>query len=137
MIRNCHACINLSRLHSSGFTPTLRSGSSPSSTQQRAGHIACTRMFGLYEIFKCAHFKFKVYGRKQTYTQLHKINFLFLIICVCWSLVCDLCKLCIQHATECSHSLHPLTSLGMLSVGWDPILLTPLELPLLMTNLGT
>ena len=24
---------------------------------------------------------------------------------------------------QCLHSLHPLTSLGMLSVGWDPILL--------------
>ena len=26
--------------------------------------------FGLHEIFKCAHLKFMVYGRKQTYTQL-------------------------------------------------------------------
>ena len=26
-LRSCHACVNLSRLRSSGFTPTLRSGS--------------------------------------------------------------------------------------------------------------
>ena len=29
MVRSCHACVNLSRLHSSGFMPTLRSRSSP------------------------------------------------------------------------------------------------------------
>ena len=55
MMCSCHACVNLSRLRSSGFTPTLHSGSSPSPTRQRAGHIACRRTFGLYEIFKCAH----------------------------------------------------------------------------------
>ena len=52
------------------FTPTLRSGSSPSPTWQRAGHIACT---SLHEIFKCAHLKFTVYGRKQT--DIHTHNF--------------------------------------------------------------
>ena len=29
----------------------------------------------------------------------HKVNFLLLVSYVCWSRVCDLCKLCIQHAT--------------------------------------
>ena len=52
----------------------LRSGSSPSPTRQRAGHIACTTnkpsTFGLHEVFKCAQLTFTVYGRKQTYTQL-------------------------------------------------------------------
>ena len=38
MVHGCHACVNSSRLRSSGLTPTLRSGSSPSPTRQRAGH---------------------------------------------------------------------------------------------------
>ena len=73
----CHGpqlpCVR--HLHSSGFMPTLRSGSSPSPTQQRAGHIACTnypRMFGLHEIFKCAHLKFTVLWPQ---TDIHTINF--------------------------------------------------------------
>ena len=37
MVRSCHACVNLSRLRSSGFTPMMRSGSYPSPTRQRAG----------------------------------------------------------------------------------------------------
>ena len=61
MVRSCHACVVF--VPRASFTPTLRSGSSPSPTWQRAGHIACT---SLHEIFKCAHFKFTVYGRKQT-----------------------------------------------------------------------
>ena len=32
------------------------------------------RTFGLHEIFKCAHLKFTVYGRKQTYTQLPQMQ---------------------------------------------------------------
>ena len=48
--------------------PTLRSGSSPSPTRQRAGHIACTKLPCLHEIFKYAHLKFTVYGRKDTHT---------------------------------------------------------------------
>ena len=46
------------------FTPTLRSGSCPLPTRQRAGHIACTKLPCLREIFKCAHLKFTVYDRK-------------------------------------------------------------------------
>ena len=77
MVCSCHACVNLSCLRSSGFTLTLRSGSSPSSMQQWAGHIACTKLpVGLPEIFKCTHLKFMVYGRKQTYidTYIHKTS---------------------------------------------------------------
>ena len=37
MLRSCHSCVNLRRLRSSGFTPMLHSGSSPSPTRQRAG----------------------------------------------------------------------------------------------------
>ena len=44
MVRSCHACVNLSRLRSSGFTPMLYSGSSPSPMRQQAGHIACTEL---------------------------------------------------------------------------------------------
>ena len=44
MVRSCHACVYLSRLRSLGFTPMLRSGSSPSLMRQRAGHIACTKL---------------------------------------------------------------------------------------------
>ena len=43
------------------FTPTLCSGSSPSST--------IDLRFGLCEIFKHAHLKFMVYGRKQASKQ--------------------------------------------------------------------
>jgi len=76
MVRSCHLCVNLSRLHSSGFTPTLRSGSSLSPTWQQAGISHARnfqRTFGLHEIFKCAPLKFMVYGRKQTYihTYIH------------------------------------------------------------------
>ena len=70
MVHSCHSCVNLSRLRSSGFTPTLRSGSSPAPTRQRAGISHARnfqRTFGLHEIFKCAHLKFTVYGCKQTY----------------------------------------------------------------------
>ena len=70
MMCSCHACVNLSRLRSSGFTPTLRSGSSPSPTQQRAGHIACRRTFGLYEIFKCAHLNLRYMAEN-----IHTYNF--------------------------------------------------------------
>ena len=48
------------------FTPTLCSSSSPSPTRQWAGHIACTKLPGLHEIFKYAHLKFTVYGCTQT-----------------------------------------------------------------------
>ena len=67
MVHSCHVCVNWSRLRSSGFTPTLHSGSSPSPTRRRAGHIACTRTFGLHEIFKCAHLKFMVYRHKHAH----------------------------------------------------------------------
>ena len=68
MVRSCHACVNLSRLRFSGFTPTLRSGSDPSLTQQWAGHAQnYPRTFGLHKIFKCAYLKFTVYGRKHTH----------------------------------------------------------------------
>ena len=70
MVYSCHACVNLSGIHSSGFMPTLRSGSSPSPTRQWAGILHARnflRTFGLHEIFKCVHLKFTVYGSKQTY----------------------------------------------------------------------
>ena len=55
------------------FTPMLCSGSSPSQARQWTVHIY--RMhettFRLHEIFKCAHFKFTVYGHKQTYIHVH------------------------------------------------------------------
>ena len=74
MVRSCHACVNLSRLRSSGFMLTLRSGSSLSPMRQRAGHIACTKLpVGLPEIFICAHLKFTVYGRKHA--DIHTHNF--------------------------------------------------------------
>ena len=66
MLHSCHACVNLSRLRSLGFTPMLHSGSSPSPTQQRAGISHAQnfpRTFGLHEIFKCAYLNFAVYGR--------------------------------------------------------------------------
>ena len=78
MVRSCHACINLSGLHSSGFTPTLRSGSSPSPTRQQAGILHAQnflRTFGLHEIFKSVHLKF--YGIWQQ-TDIHTHNF-----CIC------------------------------------------------------
>ena len=58
------------------FTSTLRSGSSPSPTQQRAGPSHAQNYpwtFSLHEIFTCAHLKFAVYGRKQT--DIHTHNF--------------------------------------------------------------
>ena len=69
MVSSCHAWVNLIRLRSLGFTPTLRSGRSPSLT--RDSGLAVQKLpqdltFGLHEIFKCAHLKFTVYGRKQT-----------------------------------------------------------------------
>ena len=75
MVHSCQACVNLSRLRSSAFMLTLHSGSSPSPMRQWAGHIACTKLpVGLPEIFKCAHLKFTVYGRKQTCTQLPQMQ---------------------------------------------------------------
>ena len=44
MVCSCHACVNLSRLRSSGFTSTLHSRCSPSPTRQQAGHIAYTKL---------------------------------------------------------------------------------------------
>ena len=71
MVRSCHACVNLSHLHSLGF---LHADAAlwqyPSPTWQQAGHIACTKLPGLHKIFKYGHLKFTVYGRKHTYTQL-------------------------------------------------------------------
>ena len=51
MIHSCHATVHF--VPRVSFTPTLRSGSSPSQTRQRAGYIACTK--GPHEIFKYAH----------------------------------------------------------------------------------
>ena len=50
-----------------GFTPT----------RQRAGHIAYTK--GLHEIFKYAHLKFTVYGRKHTYIHTTSANAVTLV----------------------------------------------------------
>ena len=59
MVRSCHACVNLSRLCSSGFTPTLRSA--VVALHRRCSALGLSharnypRTFGLHEIFKCAH----------------------------------------------------------------------------------
>ena len=60
MVRSCHACATRSNFF---FTPTLRSDSSPSPT------IDLRQRFSLCEIFKHAHLKFTVYGRKQASKQ--------------------------------------------------------------------
>ena len=79
----CHGqqlpCVHC--LRSSSFTLTLHSGRSPSSTQQWAGHKTTRRSwtFSLHEIFKCAHLKFTVYGRKQTYIHTTSANAVTLV----------------------------------------------------------
>ena len=55
MVHSCYACATRS------FTTTLLSGSSPSPT------IDPSPRFSLHEIFKHAHLKFMVYGRKHTH----------------------------------------------------------------------
>ena len=54
--------------------PTLCSGSSLSPTRQWAGHIACTKLPCLHEIFKYARLKFTVYGRKDTHTSANAVT---------------------------------------------------------------
>ena len=48
----------------------------PSLTRQRAGHTstACTKLPGLHEIFKYAHLKFTIYGRKHTSFQWSRFS---------------------------------------------------------------
>ena len=73
MVNSCHACVNLSRLRSLGFTPTLRSAVA---LHRRDSGLACTKLsrtFDLHEIFKCGHLKFTVYGHKQA--DIHTHNF--------------------------------------------------------------
>ena len=60
MVRSCHACATCSGFLS--FTLTLRSGSSPLPIDPR---------FSLCEIFKHAHLKCTVYGRKQASKHTH------------------------------------------------------------------
>ena len=75
-VRSCQVCVNFGRLHSSGFTPMLHSGSSPSWTQQQAGHccishahmharnyLSWLRTFGLHKNI----YAFTVYGCKHTH----------------------------------------------------------------------
>ena len=64
----CVRSLELSSLRVS-FMSTLRSGSSPSLTAGWAQDYP--RMFSLCEIFKYAHLKFTVYGRKQASKHTH------------------------------------------------------------------
>ena len=73
MVRSCHACVNF--VPRVSFTSTLRSGSSPSPTRQRAGPAwNHPWTFSLHEIFTCVHLKFTVYGRKQTDRHTHNFR---------------------------------------------------------------
>ena len=77
MDRSCHACVNLSRLRS-GFLSRRRCGLAVGWValhRQQAG----TRETSLREIFKCAHLKFTVYGRKQASIHTHFRNAVMLV----------------------------------------------------------
>jgi len=69
IVRSCHVCVNLRVVFVpwASFVPTLRSGSSPSPTRQRRGHIR------MRETTRVRSFKFTVYGCKQT--DIHTHNF--------------------------------------------------------------
>ena len=69
MVRSCHMCINLSRLHS-GFLAGRRWALAVA-LHHGTNSRDYPRMFSLREIFKCAHLKFTVYGRKQTSKHTH------------------------------------------------------------------
>ena len=62
IVRSCHVCVNLRVVFVpwASFALTLRSGSSPSPTRQRCGHIR------MHETNRLRSFKFTVYGCKQT-----------------------------------------------------------------------
>ena len=76
IVNSCHACINLSRLRSSGFTPTLRSAVAFTDTTAGWAYrihetTRGSRSFGLHEIFKCGHLNFMVYSHKQASRHTH------------------------------------------------------------------
>ena len=70
MVCSCHACVNLRvvfvswalRQHCTLAVALHRHDSGLGISHAR-NHL---RTFGLHEILKCTHFKFTVYGRKQT-----------------------------------------------------------------------
>ena len=57
--------------------PTLHSGSNPSLTRQQAGHIACTKLPGLHEIFKYAYLIYGIWP--QTYIHTTSGNAVMLV----------------------------------------------------------
>ena len=78
MVCSCHACVNLRvvfvswalRRHCTLAVALYRHDSGLGISHAR-NHLIT---FGLHEILKCAHLKFTVYGRKQTYTQLPQMQ---------------------------------------------------------------
>ena len=68
MVHSCHSYVTWVVSLQVPFTLTLCSGSSPSlPTDSRLARA----WDYLREIFKCAHLKFMIYGRKQAYTHTH------------------------------------------------------------------
>ena len=77
MVRSCHACVNLSRLHS-GFLShrrCMRFGRRLSSPSSRSGWHETS----LHKIFKSSHLKFTVYGRKKASIHTHFHNAVTLV----------------------------------------------------------
>ena len=84
MVRSCHACVNWVV-----FIPRASHGccTLPVALHQRDSGLGIShsharnylRTFNLHEIFKCAHLKFMVYGRKQTYIHTTSANAVTLV----------------------------------------------------------